>query len=108
MAKKTNKEVNNVEKYTYLSSLNLNKAENAVERLETVLGEDIDSSEVFDVIDASYEKDNKDIQLEEVRNYFDIETNNKKAMFWSEKAVKFYGLHNWAEYQKNKYIGEGE
>ena len=105
---KTNKQINNVEKYEYLSSLNLNKAENAVERLVTILGEDIDADELFDVVDASYEKDNRDIQLEEVRNYFGIEKDNKKAMFWSEKAVKFYGLHNWAEYQKKKSVNVGE
>lgn len=105
---KRNIDENNIEKYEYISKMNLEKAQNAVEHLITVLGEDIDADELFDVVDASYEKDNKEIQLQEVRTYFGIEKDNKKAMFWSEKAVKFYGLHNWAEFQKNKFVSVGE
>ena len=102
-----NKEINNVEKYTYLSGLNLNKAESAVERLSKVLDENIETDEIFDVVDASYDKENKDIQIQEIKDYFDV-TDNKKAIFWIEKVVKFYGLHNWAEYMKNKEISVGE
>lgn len=105
---KTNKEVNNVEKYTYLSNLNLNKAENAVERLVTVIGEEVTSDELFDVIDASYDKNNPDIQLQEVIDYLGITKKDRKAKFWVQKAIKFYGLHNWAEYMKNKPVVEGE
>ena len=107
MTKKQNKDINNVQRYIDLENMNIENLETCFEYLCKYADlKNVDLAEIQSVIDFSYEKDNKDIQVQTVLEY--LEVKNIKAKFWVEKTVKYNGLKNWASWMQKKFVSEGE
>lgn len=108
MAKKTNKQINNVQKYEDLEVMNEGSLEMCFEYVDQYAKDNgVSLDELKDVCTVTYDKDDQEGQIQEVIAYFGDDL-NPRAKFWIKKAIKYNGLANWARWMQKKFISEGE